>query len=98
MKARAFLNVCRHRGSQVCEEGRGEKRNFICPYHAWTYNHEGKLVGMYGEKTFGELNKEEFGLIELNCEERAGLVWVALARATNTAGITTSRSATNPTR
>ena len=30
MKARAFLNVCRHRGSQVCEEGQGEKRNFIC--------------------------------------------------------------------
>ena len=79
MKARAFLNVCRHRGSQVCEEGSGEKRNFICPYHAWTYNHEGKLVGMYGEKTFGDLNKEEFGLIELNCEERAGLIWVTLS-------------------
>ena len=79
MKARAFLNVCRHRGSQVCEEGRGEKRNFICPYHAWTYNHEGKLVGMYGEKTFGDLNKQEFGLIELNCEERAGLIWVTLS-------------------
>ena len=78
MKARAFLNVCRHRGSQVCEEGRGEKRNFICPYHAWTYNHEGQLVGMYGEKTFGEIKKEDFGLIELNCSERAGLVWVML--------------------
>ncbi len=74
LKARAFLNVCRHRGSKVCEEERGEKRNFICPYHAWTYDHEGKLIGMYGEKTFGELNKEDFGLIELNCEERAGLM------------------------
>lgn len=79
MKARAFLNVCRHRGSKVCEEERGEKRNFICPYHAWTYDHEGKLIGMYGEKTFGELNKEDFGLIELNCEERAGLIWVTLS-------------------
>ena len=79
MKARAFLNVCRHRGSKVCEEERGEKRNFICPYHAWTYDHQGKLIGMYGEKTFGELNKEDFGLIELNCEERAGLIWVTLS-------------------
>ena len=79
MKVRAFLNVCRHRGSQVCEEGSGEKRNFICPYHAWTYNHEGELIGMYGEKTFGEINKEDFGLIELNCEERAGLIWVMLS-------------------
>lgn len=78
MKVRAFLNVCRHRGSQVCEEGRGEKRNFICPYHAWTYNHEGQLIGMYGEKTFGEIDKDNFGLIELNCSERAGLVWVML--------------------
>lgn len=78
MKARAFLNVCRHRGSQVCEPGKGEKRNFICPYHAWTYNHEGKLIGMYGGMTFGDINKDEFGLIELHCEERAGLVWVTL--------------------
>ena len=78
MKARAFLNVCRHRGSQVCEEGSGEKRSFVCPYHAWTYNHEGQLVGMYGEKTFGEIDKEAFGLTELNCSEKAGLVWVSL--------------------
>ena len=77
-KIRAFLNVCRHRGSKVCEEGPGEKRNFICPYHAWTYNHEGKLIGMYGEKTFGDINKEDFGLIELQCVERSGLVWVML--------------------
>ena len=77
-QVRAFLNVCRHRGSKVCEEGSGEKRNFICPYHAWTYDHEGKLIGMYGEKTFGEINKEDFGLIELECSERSGLVWVML--------------------
>ena len=77
-QVRAFLNVCRHRGSKVCEEGSGEKRNFICPYHAWTYDHEGKLIGMYGEKTFGEINKEDFGLIELECAERSGLVWVML--------------------
>ncbi len=77
-QVRAFLNVCRHRGSKVCEEGSGEKRNFICPYHAWTYDHEGKLIGMYGEKTFGEINKEDFRLIELECSERSGLVWVML--------------------
>ena len=33
---------------------------------------------MYGEKTFGEIDKDNFGLIELNCSERAGLVWVML--------------------
>ena len=77
-KVRAFLNVCRHRGSKICEEGTGKKRNFVCPYHAWTYDHEGKLIGMYGEKTFGDIKKEDFGLIELMCSERSGLVWVML--------------------
>ena len=77
-KVRAFLNVCRHRGSKICEEGTGKKRNFVCPYHAWTYDHEGKLIGMYGEKTFGDIKKENFGLIELMCSERSGLVWVML--------------------
>ena len=60
---RAFINACRHRGMQVARDS-GCSRAFICPYHAWTYNHEGKLVGMYGEKTFGEINKEDFGLID----------------------------------
>ncbi len=77
-KVRAFLNICRHRGSKICEEGTGKKRNFVCPYHAWTYDHEGKLIGMYGEKTFGDIKKEDFGLIELMCSERSGLVWVML--------------------
>ena len=42
-------------------------------------SHEGQLIGMYGEKTFGDINKGDFGLIELNCQERAGLIWVTLS-------------------
>ena len=42
---RAFLNVCRHRGATLCTEPAGEvKRNLQCPYHAWTYALDGKLV------------------------------------------------------
>ncbi|MEC8276003.1 MAG: Rieske (2Fe-2S) protein, partial [Pseudomonadota bacterium] len=37
-QVRAFANVCRHRGSRVCLEHRGSARQFVCPYHAWTYN------------------------------------------------------------
>ena len=41
---RAFLNVCRHRGAQLCTEPEGEvRRNLRCPYHAWTYALDGKL-------------------------------------------------------
>ena len=39
---RAFLNVCRHRGSLVCE-GEGKRASLQCPYHAWTYGLDGSL-------------------------------------------------------
>ena len=43
----AFHNVCRHRGSVLCteEKGRFARQRVVCPYHAWTYDLEGKLVG-----------------------------------------------------
>ena len=42
---RAFLNVCRHRGAALCTESEGQvKRSLQCPYHAWTYALDGKLI------------------------------------------------------
>ena len=41
---RAFANVCRHRGSRVCLESKGNVRSFLCPYHGWTYDTEGNLI------------------------------------------------------
>ncbi|MFT7307165.1 MAG: hypothetical protein ACI9P7_002436, partial [Candidatus Azotimanducaceae bacterium] len=46
------------------------------PYHAWSYNNEGDLTSIYSPKDFGEIDKEEHGLSELPCLERAGLIWV----------------------
>ena len=43
-KARAFLNVCRHRGTQLVSEESGCRHSFTCPYHAWTYANSGELV------------------------------------------------------
>jgi len=40
---RALVNVCRHRGSRVCYETRGNTKWFACPYHGWTYNLQGEL-------------------------------------------------------
>ncbi len=73
-----FLNVCRHRGAGLCEEGRGKATRFSCPYHAWTYDSTGRLVGIYGKNTFGMDDTESLGLVELPCAERAGIVWGAL--------------------
>ena len=44
-QARAFFNVCRHRGARLCTEESGvARRAFQCPYHAWTYDLDGKLI------------------------------------------------------
>ena len=47
---RAFLNSCTHRGAMVVPEGTGSSRRHACPYHAWTYNSQGELVGVYEEE------------------------------------------------
>ncbi len=76
--ARAFMNVCSHRGSIVVAEGRGNARRFTCPYHAWSYDGEGRLVAIYNEKDFGEIDRDCLGLTPLPLEERAGLLFAAL--------------------
>ena len=42
-EVRALVNVCRHRGSRVCYEESGNTRMLVCPYHAWTYDLDGRL-------------------------------------------------------
>jgi choline monooxygenase len=75
--ARAFLNYCRHRGARPAE-GCGSARRFACPYHAWTYDSAGQLVGMPGAEGFTGVDPAEHGLVELPSEERHGFVWVVL--------------------
>lgn len=79
-RVRAFLNICRHRGALLCPVGTGLSRGhkFSCPYHAWVYDSEGRLTGVFGERTFGELDHATHGLTALACEERAGFVWVTV--------------------
>lgn len=76
--ARAFLNVCRHRGAQLCKAGRGTVQRIVCPYHAWQYGLDGRLQGVYGAATFGDVGPDTHSLTELSCVERCGLVWVNL--------------------
>ena len=78
--ARAMLNICRHRGARICAPGQGASRTLSCPYHAWSYGMDGALNGVYGESTFGEIDKENRSLVELPCEERHGLIFVCLTQ------------------
>jgi nitrite reductase/ring-hydroxylating ferredoxin subunit len=75
--ARAFLNYCRHRGARVVAAGScGSARRFTCPYHAWSYDDAGELVGMPGQEGFCDIERADYGLVELPSEERHGFVWV----------------------
>ena len=74
----AMLNVCRHRGAELCPPGQGSGRAITCQYHNWSYALDGKLQGVYGESTFGEFDKESRGLLQLPVEERHGIVFVCL--------------------
>jgi phenylpropionate dioxygenase-like ring-hydroxylating dioxygenase large terminal subunit len=69
----SYLNACRHRGVRVVD-GAGEARRFTCPFHAWTYDLGGRLVGMPVASAFEGLCIEEKGLVELPVAEGYGLV------------------------
>jgi phenylpropionate dioxygenase-like ring-hydroxylating dioxygenase large terminal subunit len=73
---RAFVNSCRHRGVIVETEERGTKRRFSCPFHAWTYDTAGALVGVPKSEHFGDIDVECMGLRPLPAEERHGLLFV----------------------
>jgi len=72
---RAFANVCRHRGTILEEAARGDRTRFVCPFHAWTFDNTGALIGVPKPDHFGQVDKSCLGLIELPSEERHGLLW-----------------------
>jgi Rieske 2Fe-2S family protein len=77
---RAFYNVCRHRGSRICDEEQGEVRSHLrCPYHAWGYALDGTLV------TTPMIDKDEIdrpstSLWPVHLEVWEGFVFVNLSR------------------
>jgi phenylpropionate dioxygenase-like ring-hydroxylating dioxygenase large terminal subunit len=77
---RALLNVCRHRGAEVTQQERGNvRKSFVCPYHAWTYDTDGRLTHLPDRaRSFPCLRLEEHGLVELSTEVRHGLLWVTM--------------------
>lgn len=60
---RVFLNTCTHRGAQVCRESCGNTKTFQCFYHAWTFDTDGRLVGVPGEDAYSAaFDREELRL------------------------------------
>jgi phenylpropionate dioxygenase-like ring-hydroxylating dioxygenase large terminal subunit len=79
-RVRAFHNVCRHRASRLLDGPRGHcARRIICPYHAWSYDLEGKLASVGGDRsTFPHLDIARESLVPVEMEIYAGFVFVRL--------------------
>ncbi len=73
----AHVNVCRHRGSRVCLEPSGNKSAFVCPYHAWTYDLQGRLRG--GREMGEDFDPSAFGLLKAKLRVFQGLIFVSFA-------------------
>jgi len=77
---RAFFNICRHRGAKLCSEDSGTgKRSFQCPYHAWTYDLDGKLIAAPNLTKMPDVGREEYGLHQAHVREWLGYLWVCVA-------------------
>jgi Rieske 2Fe-2S family protein len=78
--AKAFLNICRHRGARLCADDEGAvKRTFRCIYHAWSYDLDGKLVAAPNLVNMPDIDRTEYGLRRVAVREWLGYVWVCLA-------------------
>ncbi len=75
---RAFTNVCRHRGSRVVDGASGCARKLVCPYHAWTYDLDGALVGVPDSASYSGLDKASHGLAPVSMEVWRGFIFVRL--------------------
>jgi phenylpropionate dioxygenase-like ring-hydroxylating dioxygenase large terminal subunit len=74
-EVRAFANICRHRGAPVAQ-GCGNARAFTCPYHGWTYDSAGKLLGTTDKVGFADLDLASHGLVRLPAVEKHGLLFM----------------------
>ena len=77
-EVRAFLNVCRHRGSRLVDGNGGCAKVLTCPYHAWSYARDGRLVGVPHRNEYPGLETSNLGLFAVALERWHGFLFVTL--------------------
>lgn len=76
-----FLNACQHKGAKLLETCDPVKAaRMTCPYHAWSFGLDGKLLAVARAETFANLDKSSRNLAELPAREHGGIIWAMLDR------------------
>lgn len=76
-KISAFENTCRHRGSRLCKDDKGNQSQLVCPYHQWTYDLSGQLK--YAKDMGEHFNPKDHKLHRVHCETIEGVIYICLA-------------------
>jgi phenylpropionate dioxygenase-like ring-hydroxylating dioxygenase large terminal subunit len=77
-KIRGFFNVCRHRGTRLKEDACGHASKIQCPYHAWTYGLDGRLIGAPHMDEVPGFDKADYSLKPVNLGLWEGFIFVNL--------------------
>jgi glycine betaine monooxygenase A len=75
---RAFHNTCRHRGSQICVDGHARATRLVCPYHQWTYDLDGRLLG--APRMPADFMPADHGLRPIPIGLAGGCMYISLTR------------------
>jgi Rieske 2Fe-2S family protein len=86
-EVRAFYNVCRHRGTAVEERACGQAVRFQCPYHAWIYDLDGRLIRAKHTEDLEDFTFAGYGLAPIRTETWQGFVFLCFADASVTPGL-----------
>lgn len=78
-QVRGYYNVCRHRGSRLKEDTCGHSSTIQCPYHAWTYGLDGRLIGAPHMEDVADFDKADYPLHSVNLALWEGFIFVSLA-------------------
>lgn len=80
-QVRAFYNVCRHRGTRLCVAPEGTfARSIQCPYHAWTYDLDGRLIGAPHMDEVPHFDKGDYPLHPVHADVWDGHIFINLSR------------------
>ncbi|MEM9751509.1 MAG: aromatic ring-hydroxylating dioxygenase subunit alpha, partial [Pseudomonadota bacterium] len=74
-EVRGYLNMCPHRAMMLVEEG-CQKKRITCPFHGWTFDLDGNLIGVPEPEAFENIDRAARGLVNVPAAEFAGLIFI----------------------